>query len=141
MRFSGVLQFADVIKNGYWHARSLEFSGHGAMTSLAWLRLPVILFLYFRVYYPLFTRSFQPGSLHVNREISIRYGPSSFHLQRKKMAITRTPPGQSERYFWNCLKFLQNKFLTINYFCRNERKILKRNILSLPCRKCRARLV
>ncbi|MDP4282332.1 MAG: cbb3-type cytochrome c oxidase subunit I [Bacteroidota bacterium] len=37
---SGVLQFEDVIKNGYWHARSLEFTGQDAMTSLAWLRLP-----------------------------------------------------------------------------------------------------
>jgi nitric oxide reductase subunit B len=37
---SGVLQFADVIKNGYWHARSLEFTGQDPMTFLAWLRLP-----------------------------------------------------------------------------------------------------
>jgi nitric oxide reductase subunit B len=37
---SGVLQFADVIKNGYWHARSLEFSNHVPITTLAWLRLP-----------------------------------------------------------------------------------------------------
>ncbi len=37
---SGVLQFADVIKNGYWHARSLEFTGQSTMTFLAWLRLP-----------------------------------------------------------------------------------------------------
>lgn len=37
---SGVLQFVDVIKNGYWHARSLEFSGQSHITSLAWLRFP-----------------------------------------------------------------------------------------------------
>jgi len=37
---SGVLQFMDVIKNGYWHARSLEFSGQTYMTNLAWLRFP-----------------------------------------------------------------------------------------------------
>jgi nitric oxide reductase subunit B len=37
---SGVIQFVDVIKNGYWHARSLEFSSQPSMTSLAWLRFP-----------------------------------------------------------------------------------------------------
>jgi nitric oxide reductase subunit B len=30
----------DVIKNGYWHAKSLEFSGQSTITSLAWLRFP-----------------------------------------------------------------------------------------------------
>ncbi|HEY1376431.1 MAG TPA: hypothetical protein VGF55_06535, partial [Gemmataceae bacterium] len=34
----GVLQLADVVSNGYWHARSLEFfEGH---TYIEWLRLP-----------------------------------------------------------------------------------------------------
>jgi len=37
---SGVLQLLDVIKNGYWHARSLEFSGQQQLVNLAWLRLP-----------------------------------------------------------------------------------------------------
>lgn len=37
---SGVLQLLDVIKNGYWHARSLEFSGQQHIVNLAWLRLP-----------------------------------------------------------------------------------------------------
>ena len=37
---SGVLQLLDVIKNGYWHARSLEFSGQQQIVNLAWLRLP-----------------------------------------------------------------------------------------------------
>jgi nitric oxide reductase subunit B len=37
---SGVLQLLDVIRNGYWHARSLEFSGQQHITNLAWLRLP-----------------------------------------------------------------------------------------------------
>jgi nitric oxide reductase subunit B len=37
---SGVLQLLDVIKNGYWHARSLEFSGQHYVVNLAWLRLP-----------------------------------------------------------------------------------------------------
>jgi nitric oxide reductase subunit B len=47
---SGVLQFADVIKNGYWHARSLEFTGQGRMIYLAWLRLPAdIIFVAFGV--------------------------------------------------------------------------------------------
>ena len=37
---SGVLQLFDVIENGYWHARSLEFSGQSHIVSLAWLRMP-----------------------------------------------------------------------------------------------------
>ncbi len=37
---SGVLQLLDVIRNGYWHARSLEFSGKQHIVNLAWLRLP-----------------------------------------------------------------------------------------------------
>jgi nitric oxide reductase subunit B len=37
---SGVLQLLDVIHNGYWHARSLEFSGQQHIMNLAWLRLP-----------------------------------------------------------------------------------------------------
>jgi len=37
---SGVMQMIDVINNGYWHARNLEFSGQTKMTNLAWLRLP-----------------------------------------------------------------------------------------------------
>ena len=43
---SGVLQLLDVINNGYWHARSLEFSGQQHIINLAWLRLPAdILFI------------------------------------------------------------------------------------------------
>ncbi len=37
---SGVLQLIDVINNGYWHARSLEFSGQAHIVGLAWLRMP-----------------------------------------------------------------------------------------------------
>ncbi len=37
---SGVMQLIDVIQNGYWHARSLEFSDQRHITNLAWLRLP-----------------------------------------------------------------------------------------------------
>jgi nitric oxide reductase subunit B len=37
---SGVLQLIDVIQNGYWHARSLEFSGQSHIVALAWLRMP-----------------------------------------------------------------------------------------------------
>lgn len=37
---SGVLQLIDVINNGYWHARSLEFSDQLHIVNLAWLRLP-----------------------------------------------------------------------------------------------------
>ncbi|MDP4240583.1 MAG: cbb3-type cytochrome c oxidase subunit I [Bacteroidota bacterium] len=37
---SGVFQLLDVIHNGYWHARSFEFSGQQRIVNLAWLRLP-----------------------------------------------------------------------------------------------------
>ena len=37
---SGVFQLFDVIENGYWHARSIEFSGQSHIVSLAWLRMP-----------------------------------------------------------------------------------------------------
>jgi nitric oxide reductase subunit B len=37
---SGVLQLVDVINHGYWHARSLGFTGQGYMKNLAWLRFP-----------------------------------------------------------------------------------------------------
>ena len=36
----GVLQFADVLKNGYWHARSPEFLRTGPMQLIEWLRMP-----------------------------------------------------------------------------------------------------
>jgi len=36
----GVFQFADVLNNGYWHARSSEFLHTGLMHRLEWLRLP-----------------------------------------------------------------------------------------------------
>ena len=41
---SGVMQLRDVILNGYWHARSLDFSGQKFMTNLAWLRFPADIF-------------------------------------------------------------------------------------------------
>jgi len=36
----GVLQLSDVLKNGYWHARSAEFTRSGIMSTIEWLRLP-----------------------------------------------------------------------------------------------------
>jgi len=36
---AGVLQLRDVIANGYWHARSLEYSMSGAFHLLEWVRL------------------------------------------------------------------------------------------------------
>ncbi len=36
----GVLQFADVLKNGYWHARSIEFLHTGILPYIEWFRLP-----------------------------------------------------------------------------------------------------
>jgi nitric oxide reductase subunit B len=50
---SGVLQLLDVIKNGYWHARSAEFSGQQHIVNLAWLRLPADLLFIFAGVVPL----------------------------------------------------------------------------------------
>ena len=36
----GVLQLADVLNGGYWHARGLDFLNQGTMRTLEWLRLP-----------------------------------------------------------------------------------------------------
>jgi nitric oxide reductase subunit B len=36
----GVLQLADVLRNGYWHARGPEFLGTKSMRLIEWLRLP-----------------------------------------------------------------------------------------------------
>jgi nitric oxide reductase subunit B len=36
----GVLQLADVLRNGYWHARGPQFLGTKSMRLIEWLRLP-----------------------------------------------------------------------------------------------------
>jgi nitric oxide reductase subunit B len=36
----GIVQLADVLKNGYWHARRPEFLQHGILHTLEWARLP-----------------------------------------------------------------------------------------------------
>ena len=36
----GVLQFLDVLENGYWHARSPEFLNQRITTLIEWIRLP-----------------------------------------------------------------------------------------------------
>jgi nitric oxide reductase subunit B len=36
----GVLQFYDVLQNGYWHARSTAFGHSALMHALEWARLP-----------------------------------------------------------------------------------------------------
>jgi hypothetical protein len=37
---SGLLQVRDVLENGYWHARSLDYLGGALPRLLEWLRLP-----------------------------------------------------------------------------------------------------
>ncbi|HEU4826705.1 MAG TPA: hypothetical protein VFS85_09515, partial [Dongiaceae bacterium] len=37
---SGLLQVADVLQNGYWHARSLAYTAGAWPRLLEWLRLP-----------------------------------------------------------------------------------------------------
>jgi nitric oxide reductase subunit B len=51
---TGVLQLQDVIRNGYWHARSPAFSGQSFITGLAWARLPADLVFIFLGALPLF---------------------------------------------------------------------------------------
>jgi nitric oxide reductase subunit B len=36
----GIVQLRDVLENGYWHARSLDFSGQPLMRAIEWLRMP-----------------------------------------------------------------------------------------------------
>jgi nitric oxide reductase subunit B len=36
----GIVQLADVLENGYWHARRPEFLQHGLLHTLEWARLP-----------------------------------------------------------------------------------------------------
>lgn len=37
---AGVLQLADVLEHGYWHARSLAYTGGSLARLLEWCRLP-----------------------------------------------------------------------------------------------------
>jgi nitric oxide reductase subunit B len=37
---AGVLQLRDVLQNGYWHARSLEYTGTALARTLEWMRTP-----------------------------------------------------------------------------------------------------
>lgn len=37
---SGFAQVWDSMQNGYWHARSAQFTGNSMMTTLGWLRMP-----------------------------------------------------------------------------------------------------
>ena len=37
---AGVLQLWDVLQNGYWHARSLEYTGSTLARTLEWMRTP-----------------------------------------------------------------------------------------------------
>lgn len=43
----GVMQLSDVLKNGYWHARSQEFLGSGGMRLIEWIRMPADLVFIF----------------------------------------------------------------------------------------------
>jgi nitric oxide reductase subunit B len=37
---AGVLQLWDVLQHGYWHARSLEYTGTALARTLEWMRTP-----------------------------------------------------------------------------------------------------
>ena len=36
----GIMQFRDVLENGYWHARGLEYTGQDAARLIEWMRTP-----------------------------------------------------------------------------------------------------
>lgn len=36
----GIMQFMDVLENGYWHARGLEYTGQDAARLIEWMRTP-----------------------------------------------------------------------------------------------------
>lgn len=45
---TGFIQLADVIQNGYWHARSMEFTQSPVMEGLGWARMPAdVIFILF----------------------------------------------------------------------------------------------
>lgn len=45
---TGFIQLGDVVENGYWHARSMEFTQSPIMTALGWARMPAdIIFIIF----------------------------------------------------------------------------------------------
>ncbi len=54
---SGLVQIWDSVENGYWHARSLEFTGSPAMRILGWLRMPGDLIFIFLGALPFFIAS------------------------------------------------------------------------------------
>ncbi|MCG3181821.1 MAG: hypothetical protein BIFFINMI_04256 [Phycisphaerae bacterium] len=56
---TGVLQFLDVVNNGYWHARGREFASQPLMRWLEWARLPAdAIFIVFGAF-PLFIATMQ----------------------------------------------------------------------------------
>jgi nitric oxide reductase subunit B len=55
---SGIIQLADVVTNGYWHARSIAFTGSKSMNMFGWIRLPAdFVFIVFGIL-PLCTATF-----------------------------------------------------------------------------------
>ena len=55
---SGIIQLADVVTNGYWHARSIAFTGSKSMSMFGWIRLPAdFVFIVFGIL-PLCTATF-----------------------------------------------------------------------------------
>jgi len=72
---SGILQVRDVLRNGYWHARSLDYLGGELPRLLEWLRLPgdlVFIFL---------------GALPILIAIGVGYW--SLWSQRPQAGVTR----------------------------------------------------
>lgn len=50
----GVLQFIDVLTNGYWHAKSPEFLDLPTMNLIEWLRMPADLIFFVVGVVPMF---------------------------------------------------------------------------------------
>jgi len=72
---SGVLQVRDVLENGYWHARSLDYLGGALPRLLEWLRLPGDLIFIFL------------GALPILVAVGVGY--SSLWLERPQAGATR----------------------------------------------------
>jgi nitric oxide reductase subunit B len=68
----GVLQLKDVLENGYWHARSLEYTGQDTARLIEWLRTPGdVVFIVFGVV---------PALIAVTRcYLNVRKGRSPAH--------------------------------------------------------------
>jgi len=84
---SGVLQLLDATKNGYWHARSTEFSSQPLIVALEWARMPAdLVFILFGVVPLVIVTLLTYRHAQTENATGISYrtaATSSRHLRRK----------------------------------------------------------